>query len=153
MLGDSASQAAAAASASIAAANAATPKAPLTAAQAYWAAQPPAVQALQKTSGDEAVALGTKLAQQGYAIDVPIVVWHWNPLQTMLLRQADGYTWIPSALQPPVVNPPGFNTPGYAKYDAQNPPKGSVLVTTDFAKGTSDEAFLKSYNSAVTADT
>jgi hypothetical protein len=81
------------------------------------------------------------------------MVWHWNPLQTMLLRQADGYTWIPSALQPPVVNPPGFNTPGYAKYDAQNPPKGSVLVTTDFAKGTSDEAFLKSYNSAVTADT
>jgi len=80
-----------------------------------------------------------KLAQQGFTIDVPIMVWGWNPLVTMQLRQADGYTWVPSGLQPPIPVTPGIQMAGYTSYDPNHPPAGSIKVTTDFAMGTLDD--------------
>ena len=116
------------------------PPKPMTATDAYWASQPPEVRALRKEP-DEAVRAteAMKLAQQGFAIDVPIMVWGWNPLMTMQLRQADGYTWVPSGLQDAIPVTPGYQMAGYPSYDPLHPPAGSIRVTTDFAIGTLDD--------------
>jgi hypothetical protein len=112
-----------------------TNAAPLDAQQAfddaYWASQPPAVQALQTIQNPEQrTALATQLASEGYSIDVPIMVWGWDPSITMAMRQADGYTWVPSALQNPVEDAPGLATMGtFAAYSANNPPAGSIAVS------------------------
>ena|SRR5271168_3125273 len=103
--------------------------------QAYWAAQPPAVQALQTMPTDQRYYAAQELALQGYAIDVPIMVDGQDPVATMMQRQADGYTWVPSALQANIPVGPGIMWPGPA-YDPNNPPPGSILVTTAFAAGT-----------------
>jgi hypothetical protein len=127
------------------------PKKPLTAAQAYWAQQPPEIQALQQESDPQArVAQAMKLADQGFTIDVPIMAWGWNPLTTMQLRQADGYTWVPSGMQQPVSVTPGYQVAGLPSYDPKSPPPGSIAVTTDFAKGTIDDPALSSSTGAVT---
>jgi len=111
-------------------------KSQMTPDQAYWAQQPPAVQALQNMDPADRPAAAQKLATQGYQIDVPIMVWGWDPLTTMVERQNYGYTWVPSALESPVATPPGVNYPGATGYDASNPPPGSIKVSTDFAAGT-----------------
>jgi hypothetical protein len=105
----------------------------VTPSDAYWAMQPPAVQALRNTPEDQRLALAQQLAQQGYAIDVPIMVWGWDPLVTMSVRRDMGYTWVPSALQKPVSVVPGVSFPGAPSYDPNNAPPGSIQVTTDFA--------------------
>lgn len=96
---------------------------------AYWAQQPAAVQQLRNMP-DEAQReqVGMQLAQQGYAIDVPVMVWGWDPGITTQLRETAGYTWVPSALQQPVSEAPGLNVPGLTPYDPSNPPPGSILV-------------------------
>jgi hypothetical protein len=103
---------------------------------AYWAEQPQPVQALRDMPDGDKQAAAVKLAQQGYTIDVPIMVWGWDPLTTMIERQNYGYTWVPSALGSPVEVPPGLSFPGLPSYDGNNPPAGSIKVSTDFAKGT-----------------
>jgi hypothetical protein len=103
--------------------------------QAYWASQPAAVQALQTMSPDQRYYAAQQLATEGYTIDVPIMVDGLDPLATMMQRQADGYTWVPSALQANIPVGPGIMWPGPA-YDPNNPPAGSIMVTTAFAAGT-----------------
>jgi hypothetical protein len=121
----------------------AAPKKMITATQAYWAAQPPEIQALRDAPDQETrTAQAMDLAKQGFSIDVPIMVWGWNPLVTMQIRQNDGYTWVPSGLQPPIPVAPGIPFPGFQSYDANKPPTGSIMVTTDFAKGTLDDPAL-----------
>ncbi len=112
----------------------------MTPADAYWAEQPPAVQALRNMPDDERYEAAQELAKQGYTIDVPIMVWGWDPLTTMTLRQNDGYTWVPSGMQPNIAVGPGIaNVWNVAGYDANNPPPGSIKVTTDFAIGTNGQ--------------
>ena len=112
--------------------------------QAYWASQPPAVQALQYTPDDQRGQLAQDLANQGYTIDVPIMVWNWDPLATMVQRQMDGYSWVPALGQTPVTVAPGLTFPGGVSYDASKPPAGSIEVTTAFAKGTNgQDAWIK----------
>ena len=67
---------------------------------AYWASQPLPVQALQKQDPSQSAryTLAMSLAQQGYFIDVPIMVWGWDPYITMYMRQVDGYTTYPDSL-------------------------------------------------------
>lgn len=104
--------------------------------EAYWAMQPPEVQALMNLrTVDQRMALARELASQGFIIDVPIMVWNWDPLATMIVRRNQGFTWVPSALQEPVQVAPGLSFPGLPSYNAANPPPGSILVSTDFAKG------------------
>jgi hypothetical protein len=108
--------------------------APLDAQQAfdnaYWAQQPAAVQPLRTMQNPEQrAALATQLAGEGYSIDVPIMVWGWDPSIVTSMRQADGYTWVPSALQNPVESAPGL--PGMGTDTAYNPnsaPAGSIAV-------------------------
>jgi hypothetical protein len=97
---------------------------------AYWAQQPAAVQPLRTMQNPEQrAALATQLAGEGYSIDVPIMVWGWDPSIVTSMRQADGYTWVPSALQNPVESAPGL--PGMGTDTAYNPnsaPAGSIAV-------------------------
>jgi len=96
----------------------------------YWAHQPPVVQALQGHSGDTDIASKAMLlATQGQQIDVPIMVWGWDPCKTMALRLSYGYVWVPSALQPNIEIAPGLTSPGRTSYDPKNPPKGSIIVS------------------------
>jgi hypothetical protein len=96
--------------------------------QAYWASQPPAVQQLQTIQNtSERTQVATELAQQGYSIDVPIMAWGWDPQITTQLRQADGYTWVPSAEQQPVEVAPGLTFNGQS-YNPASPPAGSIAV-------------------------
>jgi len=111
-----------------------TVTAPLDAQQtfdnAYWAEQPPAVQALRNIQDPaERAQLATQLAGEGYSIDVPIMVWGWDPSIVTSMRQADGYTWVPSALQNGVEMAPGLPSVGNElAYNPNQPPSGSIAV-------------------------
>ena len=88
---------------------------------------------------DQRAAAAQQLANQGYTIDVPIMVWGWDPLATMIARQNDGMTWVPSALQSNIPVAPGDSFPGLPSYNPNDPPAGSIQVTTAFAAGTNGE--------------
>jgi hypothetical protein len=114
-------------------------KTKMTEADAYWAEQPPAVQALRNLPDLESrTALATTLRAKGYTLDYPIMVQGWDPLKTMQARQFYGYTWVPSYLQTPIQEAPGCTVLGLQPYDPNSPPPGSIKVTTDFAVGTLD---------------
>jgi hypothetical protein len=96
---------------------------------AYWAQQPAAVQPLRTMAPEERADYAHQLASEGYTIDVPIMVWGWDPSLVTSMRQADGYTWVPSAMQGPVETAPGLGAIGnMAAYDPNNPPAGSITV-------------------------
>jgi hypothetical protein len=96
---------------------------------AYWASQPAAVQPLRTMqSQSEREQYATQLAQQGYSVDVPVMVWGWDPTLTNQLRASSGYTWVPSGLQQNISEAPGLNVPGLTPYNPSNPPAGSILV-------------------------
>jgi hypothetical protein len=102
---------------------------------AYWVEQPAEVQQLRHIDDpDQAMAKAQELASKGYAIDRMIMVHGWDPYQTMLTRQIYGYTWVPSIDQPSVELGPGVSFPVGKPYDPNNPPPGSIKVSTDFAK-------------------
>ncbi len=102
---------------------------------AYWAAQPAAVQQLRNVADfGQRNALAQQLADQGYTIDRAIMVWGWDPLKTMLTRKMYGYNWVPSMNQPNVTSP-NMALPGQTPYDGGNAPAGSIAVNTDFANG------------------
>ena len=108
----------------------------LNEADAYWATQPPAVQQLRDLPTDAArSSMAHDLADQGYLIDVPIMVWGWDPLATMIVRRNQGFTWVPSAKMDSLKVAPGISFPGLPSYDPKNPPDGAIPVTTDWAKG------------------
>jgi len=86
---------------------------------AYWAKQP---------DYSQRANLAAQLASEGYSIDTPVMVWGWDPSATTQLRQQFGYTWVPSAMQPPVTAAPGISGGGIVPYDPANPPAGSIEV-------------------------
>ncbi len=103
--------------------------APDAADDAYWNAQPAAVQQLREmTSLSQREALAANLEGQGYKIDVPVMVWGWDAAKTTAMREQYGYTWIPAMGQAPVQEAPGANLPGLTPYDPNHPPPGSILV-------------------------
>lgn len=98
--------------------------------QAYWASQPPEVRALPGIEDQaQRAKRSAELAIKGFVIDVPIMVWGWDPYLVMKLRSDFGYTWVPSALQPPVTIAPGLSAPGAIPYDPANPPSGAIRVS------------------------
>jgi hypothetical protein len=109
-----------------------------TEADAYWAAQPSAVQVLRNMpDSEEKDKLALKLANQGYKIDTQIMVWGWDPQMTMTIRQNQGYAWVPSYGQSNIAVGPGINDPyDLNNYNPASPPPGSIAVSTAFASGT-----------------
>lgn len=96
---------------------------------AYWAAQPPAVVALSTQATATAAANAATVAAQGYIVDVPIDVYHWDACLVMASRAQYGYTWVPSAVQPPLQVAPGLTYNGLT-YNPATPPPGSIIVST-----------------------
>jgi len=74
-----------------------------------------------------------QLATKGFLIDTQIMIWGWDAYKVMKLRLAYGYTWVPSALQPPVQMAPGLTQPGstLTPYDPLHPPPGAIKVSTN----------------------
>lgn len=104
--------------------------------EAYWASQPAEMQRLMYAQDEQTRWwMAHDLADRGFLIDVPIMVWGWDPLSTMIVRRNQGYSWVPSANQHPVPVAPGVNFPGLPPYDPNNPPAGSIKVTTEWARG------------------
>lgn len=100
---------------------------------AYKLSQPTEVQALM-ASQDDFEARETRaaeLATKGFTIDVPIMVWQWDPYLVMKMRKDYGYTWVPAALQPNVSIAPNVSQPGTVAYDPDHAPAGSIKVSTD----------------------
>ena len=96
---------------------------------AYWASQPPAVQALRNMDDQTRRSeLAGQLTAAGYKIDAPIMVWGWDPAKVTNLRQGMGYSWVPSGFQNPVAEAPGVDDHGSQPYDPTNPPSGSITV-------------------------
>ena len=102
---------------------------------AYWNAQAPAVASLQTLAGEaQRETAAQALAQNGLIIDVPIMVWGWDPWKVMLLRQSFGYTWVPSMLQANLASAPRGMPPfGQSPYNPNDPPPGSIKVSTNIA--------------------
>jgi hypothetical protein len=98
---------------------------------AYWASQPAAVQVLRTLQNPEQrSAYAERLASQGYKIDVPIMVWGWDPSLVNTMRQSDGYSPAPSADQSPVEIATGFGVlSALAAWNPNNPPAGSIAVS------------------------
>jgi hypothetical protein len=102
---------------------------PQSANEAYWSKQPSAVQQLRNIDDyAQRSILAGQLAAEGYRIDVPVMVWGWDPSKTTQLRQGFGYTWIPSAMLAQVSAAPGISGAGIIPYDPAHPPVGSIRV-------------------------
>ncbi len=114
-------------------------KSHMTPTDAYWAEQPPELQALRYMPEDQKGDAVQELSAKGFAVDVPIMLWGWDPLVVMTARQTAGYTWVPSAMQTAIAVGPGLNFPGLPSYDPKNPPAGAIKVSTDFAIGTNNQ--------------
>jgi hypothetical protein len=97
----------------------------------YWAHQPPAVRALRTMDPGQRGIQAKILADQGYTIDVEIMVYGSDAVTLMGLRKLYGYTWVPSGNQPNIPVVPGLSFPGLASYDPNNPPAGSIKVSID----------------------
>jgi hypothetical protein len=126
------------------------PAAPVTEADAYWAQQPAAVQALRDMPEGEAKdKLALNLANQGYSIDTQIMVWGWDPQMTMTVRANQGYSWVPSYGQANIPVGPGLSMPDDpTTYSPGNPPSGSIQVSTAFAVGTIQNPLVQTGASA-----
>ena len=110
----------------------------MTEGDAYWAAQPAAVQALRDMPDGQAKdQLALQLANEGYSIDTQIMVWGWDPQMTMQVRENQGYSWVPSYGSANIPVGPGLSVPGESTtYDPSSPPPGAIIVSTAFASGT-----------------
>lgn len=111
---------------------------PVSEVDAYWDAQPKAVQALRDMpDGEDKDQLALNLANQGYSIDTQIMVWGWDPQMTMTMRANEGYSWVPSYGQANIPVGPGLSMPeDPTQYNPGNPPAGAIQVSTAFAVGT-----------------
>ena len=97
--------------------------------QAYWASQPPEIRGLPGIAdSQERASRGAELASKGFVIDVPIMVWGWDPYKITAARQSYGYTWVPSAMQDNLVAAPGVSMNGVTPYDPKSAPAGSIAV-------------------------
>lgn len=76
-----------------------------------------------------------ELIGKGFTIDVPIMVWGWDPFKTTFLRSQYSFTWVPSAGQPNIQIAPGLTVPGsnLVPYDPNNMPSGAIKVSLNLA--------------------
>ena len=104
---------------------------------AYWSSKPPQVRDLNAMDPDvPRMNAAFASAVQGFLIDKEIDGWGLDPFIRMSQRIAEGYTWVPSALQAPVQIAPGLSVPaaaGIPVYDPLHPPAGSIKVSITLA--------------------
>ena len=100
---------------------------------AAWKASllPSIAEALPLTASQAA-----SLAAAGNLIDVPLMVYGWDPWSINSQRVAAGLDWVPSALQQPLNSPTGYAMPGFAAGPNQTPyptipPPNTIRVSTN----------------------
>ena len=102
---------------------------------AYYLSLSPAQSSIVKaaqTNNSRLYDLANAAVKNGVIVDLPIMVWNWNPYQTMLSRQNFGYTWVPSAGMQGIQLVPGVTFPGMVPYNPLPPyPKGAIVVSTN----------------------
>jgi hypothetical protein len=105
----------------------------------YWAAQPAAVRVLRFLSQPDRTTTAKQLASAGYCIDMACMVdQEMLPGDVFLVRQNNGFTWVPAADQPNIPSMPFADMPGLKPYDPLHPPPGSIHVPfnpDDYAHG------------------
>lgn len=99
----------------------------------YWAHQPPAVRVLRGMNSPEVDIAAMDLQNQGYKIDVYIMVWKMDPGTAMGIRINSGYTWVPNGGQPNVPQTPQGGLFSLPMYDPTKAPMGSIKVSLDAA--------------------
>ena len=75
----------------------------------YWASKDPRIKAAQDLEFSPGQGLASprgqtigQLMASGVEIDVPIMLWGWDPFNIMTLRQSFGYEFVPSASGMPI---------------------------------------------------
>jgi len=95
--------------------------------KAYIASKPPAIRALWDAVDDAArQTLAGQLRSQGYILDLQIDAWGWDPWTIMIVRLADGITWVYPMGQGPFTPVAGAQS--------GPPPPGTIKVSTDLAE-------------------
>ncbi len=88
---------------------------------AYWASKSPAINKgrdleFDGTAESERWKYYAQLGAIGELVDVPIMIWGWDPYRVMVLRESFGYKFVPSSSGYPMKvssNPADY--PPYAK--------------------------------------
>ena len=80
----------------------------------YWASKDPRI---LQNYGNSDISSWMALAKLGLWIDNEIMAQNQDPPTIMALRIQYGYTWVPNALQPPILVPPLESFPGEPSYD------------------------------------
>lgn len=101
----------------------------------YWASLDPVIAKLQHMPLEQREPYAKQLTARGYLIDKACQVdQEMNPPDVMLVRQNNGFTWVPSAGQPNIPTMPGADLPGLPPYNPNPPfPAGSIKVSIDAA--------------------
>lgn len=86
---------------------------------AYWAAQSPAVQALQTATSRIVVAM--QLSNAGYTIDPTIMALGADPYDTMMGRATYNIPWVEALGMQPLGAVPGYALPGVTPEPGQLP--------------------------------
>ncbi len=101
---------------------------------AYWAFQPLDVQPLRTIQDySQRVTLCQTLSAKGRFIDVPVMMWGWDPFSTMKQRESDGYTTYPDATYT-MYRPVDLDPTHYPATPIPVPPAG-ILVGAQYAPG------------------
>lgn len=99
---------------------------------AYWLAQPAAVRALKDLpAGGARVQAALDLAKAGYAVDVMIEAYGFEPWGTMASRKLQGFAWAPAILQDYQLTQYAI-APWYTSPDTPMP-KGAIKTSLDLA--------------------
>lgn len=97
----------------------------------YWNSRKPSVRKLRTmTDYGQRMELGQQLAQQGEIIDRAIDLDQaMDPYTCMLVRQNNGFTWVPNAAQPNLPTMPNCPVPGLPAYNPEKPWPNSIKVS------------------------
>lgn len=99
----------------------------------YWANKPPQVRALRGMDAYQVALAAKQLFDQGFIIDIPIMMYQEDPVTAMGRRKEVGMTWFPSGPSTGTVLLPGLSFPGIPPYDPSKPPANSIKVSIDAA--------------------
>lgn len=98
----------------------------------YWASKDPKVAAIHNMDMGSRVTAAQALDAQGFVIDNQIDIWGWDPVLVMTSRGQYGYSWVPNAFQPNLIDPLKFGVvpTGSVPTDMSHPWARSIKVST-----------------------